>query len=227
MNRIDGTKTGLREFVTASIFTGLIFLLAFITPLGFIPLGGINATTIHIPVIVGSLTLGPYWGAFLGAVFGITSFIKNSFMPNLTSFVFSPMIPLPGTSSGSLWALVVCFVPRILIGVTPWYVNKLLRSFSPLKEKLLLSMLPLFAAGIAGSATNTLLVMHIIYFAFKDSYAAAAAQNTAYAAYTASGAIYDLILFIIMTNGIPEAIVAGVLTSSICKAIEAYRKGRN
>jgi uncharacterized membrane protein len=215
MNRIGGTETDMRKFVAASIFTGMIFLLAF-TPIGFINLVVIKGTVIHIPVIVGALTLGPYWGAFLGAMFGAASLIINSTAPSLLSFAFSPLIPLPGASHGSLWALVVCFVPRILVGVTPWYAGRLLRRFSLIKDKHILS---LFASGIAGSATNTLLVMHIIYFAFRDSYAAV--RNVA------SETVYNLVLGVILTNGIPEAILAGVLTPFICKAVGAYRKGRN
>jgi uncharacterized membrane protein len=212
MSGIGGTKTGIREFVTASVFTGMIFLLAF-TPFGFINLVVIKGTVIHIPVIVGSLTLGPYWGAFLGAMFGVSSLIINSVAPSLLSFAFSPLIPLPSTSGGSLWAIVVCFVPRILVGVTPWHVDRLLRRFLPFKEKRLVST---FAAGVAGSATNTLLVMHIIYFAFRNSYATA--RNVA------SEAVYSLVLGVIMINGIPEAVLAGVLTSFICKAVETYGK---
>jgi uncharacterized membrane protein len=215
MYGIGGSKTGLRDFVTASLFTAVIFLLAF-TPFGFINLVVIKGTVIHIPVIVGSLTLGPYWGAFLGAMFGVTSLIINSTAPSLLSFAFSPLIPLPGASHGSLWALVVCFVPRILVGVVPWYADRLLRRFPLVKERRILS---LFTAGIVGSATNTLLVMHIIYFAFKDSYATV--RNVA------SETVYSLVMGVIIMNGIPEAILAGVLTSFICKALEVYGRGRN
>jgi uncharacterized membrane protein len=215
MNKIGGTKNGIKEFVTASVFTGVIFLLAF-TPFGFINLVVIKGTVIHIPVIVGSLILGPYWGAFLGAMFGATSLIINSVAPSLLSFAFSPLIPLPGASGGSLWALAVCFVPRILIGVTPWHVNRLFQKFFPVKEKRLLSV---FVAGVAGSATNTLLVMHIIYFVFRDYYAAV--RNVA------SEAVYGLVLGVIMVNGIPEAILAGVLTPFICRTVETYRKRLN
>jgi uncharacterized membrane protein len=147
-------------------------------------------------------------------MFGVTSLIINSIAPSSLSFAFSPLIPLYGASHGSLWALVVCFVPRILVGVTPWHTERLFRRFSPFKGKRLLSA---FAAGIAGSATNTLLVMHIIFFAFRDYYAAV--RNVA------SEAVYSLVLGVIMINGIPEAILAGVLTPFICKAVETYRKG--
>lgn len=71
----------------------------------------IKATILHVPVIIGSILLGPKKGAFLGGIFGLTSLIKNTMMPSALSFAFSPFIPVPGTDRGSLWALVICFVP--------------------------------------------------------------------------------------------------------------------
>jgi len=55
------------ELVLTALFTAIIVLMAF-TPLGYIPLVVINATIIHIPVILGALFLGPKKGAFLGFV---------------------------------------------------------------------------------------------------------------------------------------------------------------
>ena len=46
------------------------------TPFGYIPLGFMNATIIHVPVIIGAIILGPKYGGFLGLVFGITSLWK-------------------------------------------------------------------------------------------------------------------------------------------------------
>ena len=75
-----------------ALFTAIIVIMAF-TPLGYIPLVVINATIIHIPVILGALFLGPKKGAFLGFVFGLTSFINNTFKAATASaFVFSPVL---------------------------------------------------------------------------------------------------------------------------------------
>lgn len=52
------------ELVLTGLFTAIIIIMAF-TPLGYIPLVVINATIIHIPVILGSLFCGPKKGAFL------------------------------------------------------------------------------------------------------------------------------------------------------------------
>ena len=111
--------------VLASLFTAIIIIMAF-TPLGYIPLGIINATIIHIPVILGSLFCGPKKGAFLGFVFGFTSFLKNTIMPaTLSAFVFSPVLASSVIGpSGIFKSAFICFVPRILVGVVPFFVYK-------------------------------------------------------------------------------------------------------
>lgn len=111
------------ELVLTSFFAAIIIIMAF-TPLGYIPLVVINATIIHIPVILGSLFCGPKKGAFLGFIFGLTSFIKNTIMPSsMSAFVFSPVLAasMIGTS-GIFKSAFICFVPRILVGVVPYFV---------------------------------------------------------------------------------------------------------
>lgn len=115
------TKTA--ELVLTALFAAIIIIMAF-TPLGYIPLVVINATIIHIPVILGSLFCGPKKGGFLGFIFGLTSFIKNTVMPATASaFVFSPVLAasMIGTS-GVFKSIFICFVPRILVGVVPYFV---------------------------------------------------------------------------------------------------------
>lgn len=67
--------------VQAALFSALIILLAFTPFLGYIPLGFTRATIIHIPVIIGSILLGPKQGAVLGLVFGLTSLVNNTVNP--------------------------------------------------------------------------------------------------------------------------------------------------
>ena len=192
------------NFVVTAMFTAIIFILQF-TPIGFIPLGFINATIIHIPVILGSILLGPKYGAFLGGMFGAASLVRNTLQPVLISFVFSPLIPIPGSDHGSAWALLVCFIPRIMVGVIPYYVYQLLN-----KHKFV-NWLALPLAAIAGSLTNTLVVMHFIFFLFRDAYANAMGL--------AITAVYSAILGIIAFIGVPEAIVAGVIVTVLGKVL--------
>jgi uncharacterized membrane protein len=185
------------------------------TPFGFINLGFINATTIHVPVIIGSILLGPHAGACLGFMFGLASFIRATVSPTILSFAFSPFVPVPGIGHGSPWALAICFIPRILVGVAPWYADRALRFFRGwLKPR----VVPLFISGVIGSITNTILVMHMMFFLFKDAFAQA--RNIP------SDTVYKAVIAIITAHGIPEAIVAGVMAAAICKAVEAYRGRR-
>lgn len=116
------------ELVLTALFTAIIVIMAF-TPLGYIPLVVINATIIHIPVILGALFLGPKKGAFLGFVFGLTSFINNTIKAATASaFVFSPVLAYNVVGvSGIFKSLYICFVPRILVGVVPYFIWLLIR----------------------------------------------------------------------------------------------------
>ncbi|MDR2779959.1 MAG: ECF transporter S component [Synergistaceae bacterium] len=210
MGAVEGTSSKIRKFAATSLFTAIIFLMTF-TPIGFINLGFINATIMHVPVIIGSILLGPSAGACLGAMFGLASLIRNTVMPNILSFTFSPFIPVPGTEHGSLLALVICFIPRILVGVTPWYILKWLYSLRKGDSNAQWRLASLFAAGIAGSMTNTLLVMHLMFLMFRGAYASARGIPVNEA--------YGLVLSVITVNGIPEAILAGVLASAVCVKI--------
>ena len=58
-------KEKLRKLVVSSML-GAITVVLGLTPLGLIPLGIINATTMHIPVIVGAILEGPVVGASIG-----------------------------------------------------------------------------------------------------------------------------------------------------------------
>ncbi len=200
--------SGARDMVQVALFAALIVALAFLPFIGYIPLGFTKATTIHIPVIIGSILLGPKKGAFLGGVFGLTSLINNTLYPTATSFVFSPFYSA-GAFKGGWASLVICFVPRILVGVTPWLVWRFL---SPLFGKSRTGRLvSLGLAGFAGALTNTLLVMNGIFLFYGDTWAAA--QNKA------GQFVYGLILGVIGVNGVPEALVAAVLTAFVTGAL--------
>lgn len=210
MNQTNERTTSMartKGLVQMAIFAALIVVLAFTPFIGYIPLGFTRATIIHIPVIIGSLILGPKKGAVLGGVFGLTSFINNTINPTLTSFVFTPFYSL-GEYSGGIGSVIICFIPRILIGVVPYYVYHLVKKMS---KKDGVSSAGLIAAGLSGALTNTLLVMNLIFVFFRDAYASANG--------VAANAVYGFILSIIGINGVPEAIVAAVITLVLGKTL--------
>ncbi len=200
-----------KSLVQLALFTALILLLAFVPYIGYIkiPILAIQATTIHIPVIVGSILLGPKRGAFLGFVFGLTSLINNTTQPGLTSFCFSPFIQVGDGLGGSPLALVVCFVPRIACGIVPYYVYHAMQRVSKQPDKQ--RKYALLVSGVAGSLTNTILVMGMIYLFFGHAYAAAKS--------IAFEAVLGVIGSVICINGTLEAIVAALIASAVASAM--------
>ena len=57
----------------------------------------------------------------------MTSLINATVNPTPASFVFSPFYSL-GEFSGGWESLVICFIPRILIGIVPWFVYRAVQS---------------------------------------------------------------------------------------------------
>ncbi len=175
------------ELVLLALFTAIIIIMAF-TPLGYIPLVVINATIIHIPVILGALFLGPKKGAFLGFVFGFTSFINNTFKAvTASAFVFSPILAANVVGvSGIFKSLYICFVPRILVGVIPYFVYILI-------QKLLKSERKIWHVVINGA------VSLILFISLRAFICNLIQNDTGRLIGMAAGLIAGIVLFIVLT----------------------------
>ena len=200
-------KHDTRWMVSVALMAAIVVVLAN-TPLGLIPLPITKATTVHIPVILGSILLGPTAGAILGGVFGICSMISNTKTPALTSFAFSPFLSTTGIPGAlkAIWVSVGC---RILIGLIAGWLWIFLKRFK--KNQ----MIWLAVTGFAGSMVNTISVMGSIYFLFAEQYAQAKE--------VAVSAVWGLIMGTVTVSGIPEAIIAAILVSVIGKALLKLR----
>jgi uncharacterized membrane protein len=182
------------------------------TPLGSLPaIGPIVATLAMVPVIITAILLGTGAGAAMGAFAGLFSLLVWTFTPPspLVAFVFTPFYTL-GTTRGNVWSLVICFVPRILVGVVAGACFKL---FSRLKWK---SGVVFGLSGALGSLANTFGVLGGIYVFFGHSYA------------TVLGKGFDVLLGLIgltiLTSGIPEAVIGGVAAFAVCRPLQRYIK---
>ena len=140
---------------------------------------------------------------FAERLFGFTSFLKNTIMPaTLSAFVFSPVLAAGMFGvKGVLFSTFICFVPRILVGIIPYFIYKGMKKFSKWKS------LNFAVAGVIGAFTNTFLVMGSIYILYKDAYAAAQGIDPA----MVLGVIGGIIGF----NGVIEAVLSGVIVSAV------------
>ncbi len=206
-------KTSTLKLAQIAVLVSIMAIMTF-TGVGLITIGPIRATTLHIPVIIGAIVMGPKIGALLGFSFGALSFIMNSMSPTVTSFVFTPLAPGIGDSGGgNPLSLVICFVPRILIGLFSGLIYKALSS------KIKSNVVSCSISGIVGSLTNTILVLGMIYLFFGQSYAAA--TDNAYSA------LFGVIMGIVAVNGVPEAIVAALITTAIAIPLMKINKSSN
>jgi len=196
-------KHDTKWMVSVALMAAIVIVLAN-TPLGMIQLPIIKATTVHIPVIIGAILLGPLAGGILGAVFGICSLISNTMAPTLLSFAFSPFMSTTGLAGAvkAIWISVGC---RILIGIVAGWLWILL---GKLKVNQLIA-LPL--VGFVGSMVNTVTVMGSIYLLFAQQYADARQVGIS--------AVWGLIMGTVTASGIPEAAAAAVLVLALGKAL--------
>ena len=202
-------KHDTRWMVSVALMAAIVIVLAN-TPLGMIQLPIIKATTVHIPVILGAILLGPGAGAILGAIFGICSLVSNTMAPTLLSFAFSPFLSTTGIPGAlkAIWISVGC---RILIGVAAGWLWVL---FTKIK---LNHFIALPIVGFVGSMVNTVTVMGSIYFLFAQQYAEAKE--------VALTAVFGLVMGTVTASGIPEAIAAAILVLALGKVlVVVFRK---
>ena len=201
------------ELVLTGLFTAIIIIMAF-TPLGYIPLVVINATIIHIPVILGSLFCGPKKGAFLGFVFGFTSCLKATIVGGtLSSFVFSPVLAasLVGTS-GIFKSLFIAFVPRILVGVIPYFVYIGIKKVLASEKK-----------NLWGTVLNVLMSVFLAFgvYAFLGKMSESLSQATALGIGIAVGAVVFIVVEAVFIRKSTQVIpfvyagVAGAMTNTL------------
>lgn len=197
-----------KELTLFAFFLAVELVLLF-TPLGFLRIGPLSATLMHIPVIIAALTMGWKYGAALGLIFGLCSVWNATFAPGVTSFCFSPFITI-GNISGNFTSLIIALVPRVCIGLAAYGV------FALCQKRNVNEAVSTVAAALAGAIINTVLVLGMIYLFFGAAYA------------QALDIPYDTLLAVLMgvvfSNGIAEAIIAAVVTLMVYKALKPILK---
>lgn len=188
--------------VQNAVLAGVVVLMAF-TPIGYLKLGAVEMTFIMIPVAVGAITLGEKSGAFLGLVFGISSFIQCFGMSwfGTQLMTFSPAL-----------TFVTCIVPRVLMGYLCGGIYKLLS-----KNK---KRLAVIVASFSAPVLNTLFFVTSIMLFFSKSDVIMNMQEGS----------KNLILFLIAfvgLNGIMEIVtttlIAPPVTLAVKKAVKKFK----
>lgn len=178
-----------------ALLTAIILLMAF-TPLGYLRIGLLSITFLTIPVVIGATAMGPKDGAFLGLVFGITSFSQCFGMDAFGTTLCSINL---------FYTAFMCLVPRVLIGVTSGYLMKAMRAT---KVPRIVSYL---LCCLVGTLTNTVLFVGLLMLLFGQ---------TEYIQSFGSNA-FQIIWLLTGVNAIVEAIVCTVVGGVVAERINA------
>ena len=196
-------KFDTRYMASLAMLCGILLVMG-MTGIGFIPLPLIKATTMHIPVILGAILLGPRAGAILGGLFGLCSMWANTTAPGLMAFAFSPFMSNDGLL-GAVKAIWIALGCRILLGVVAGWL------WIGLKKLKAPDVAALPVTAVIATLFHTAAVMGSIYVLLAEQYASA--KNVALSA------VFGLVITTITASGIPEAIVAAVMVTLIGRAL--------
>ena len=189
-----------RSLVLLAMLSAILLVMSF-TPLGYLNIGPLAISLNMIPVAIGAVALGPGGGAFLGAVFGITSCLQcvgigGTSAMGMILFEISPIL-----------TILQRFVTRVLAGMLTGFIYKGL-------HKAKFSLAP-YAAGLCAALLNTVLFMAALVLLFS---------HTEYLQNLIAGR--NILVFVVSFVGINAAVellAATVIVGAVCKALEKLK----
>ena len=187
-----------RKISILAFFAAIIIIQNYVPLVGYIPVGMLEITTIHITVIVAAILLGPVDGGIVGGIWGLVDWLRA--------------ITVTSSALGNVVMVnpLISIVPRILIGViTGWLVNWLIKTKLPQQVTFIIS-------SVLGSLVNTVLVLSLIYVFYHNGSQVYAALNLK--------ELMPYLLTVAGVHGIPEAIAAGIIAPLLAVPLLKYSK---
>lgn len=194
------------EMTFLAMFIAIITVMSFVPMLGFITIGGVAITIIHIPVLIGAIFGGKKVGIILATTFGVLSMIRAFMTPDAFNIFFqNPLVSV---------------LPRFIFGVSIWYIyTGLYRLLKPVivdeeadetKKKRLLHLSEFTVLGITfalASMAHTLITLSALYlFSF---------QSQVYLDFFGDASVLRFIWAILLTNGFIEVGLAVIIGAPI------------
>jgi uncharacterized membrane protein len=159
------------------------------------------------PVVIGAILLGPGGGAFLGLVFGLTSFAQ--------CFGIDPM----GTALMTInifYTFVMTVVTRTLVGYLTALVFRGMRSlFGKLPKSDKTKPVTYAIASAAGPLFNTILFMSAMYIFFGKEQVVLDAFEL-----TAAVPFFVFVFGIVFAQALVELLVTMIIGTAVCVALD-------
>ena len=193
-------RVDTRRMVLLAMLSGILLVMSF-TPLGYLNIGPLAISLNMIPVAIGAVALGPGGGAFLGAIFGITSCLQCVGIGGVSAmgvilFEISPIL-----------TIIQRFATRVLAG---WLTGVVYRWL----HRLHFRVAP-FAAGFCAALFNTVFFMTALVLLFGQ---------TEYMQELINGR--NILVFVVTfvgINAVVELLASTVVVGAVCKALEKLK----
>ncbi len=187
-------ELNIKTLTFTAIFIAIITVMTFVPYTGYIRVGPIEITTLHIPVIIGAVVLGKEGGFLLGTVWGVLCVIKA--LATGDPIFINPLISL---------------VPRMIDGFVVGLIADMFRGKVNIKGYSIL-------CGAIGSLINTILVLGAIALFAADTFILWFGLDPN-ESLTVAETLRNIMLVVAGTNGIVELGLAIFLTPVIVTAI--------
>lgn len=189
----------IKKIAFAGILIALIVVMTF-TNLGFIILpSSVSITLVHIPVLIGAMVLGKKYGALLGFVFGFCSFILSFFNISTNAPFTNPLVSI---------------LPRILFGFLVVPIYNLF--YKLIKNDIASSLITM----IVSSFLHTIIVLTMIFIVWKTGFYFGVDEFVANCGTLEGTTLFKYIYAVLISNGLIEMGLAGVVGTPIIKAIK-------
>ncbi len=186
------------QMTIIAMIVAILIIQTFVPVLGYIPLGPLDVTIVHITVILSAVLFGSKTGLTVGAVWGLLSMIRAYIQPTPFNVVFlNPLISV---------------LPRLLVGwVSGLVFEALIKRTS---NRWIYSV-----TALIGTAMNTILVLGGIYFLAGETYAAALGIPFS--------ALMGALGAVIASNGIIEMVASMVILPIVAIPLRKFVLRRN
>lgn len=194
-------KFDTKRLVLLAMLAGILLVMSF-TPLGYLNIGPLAISLNMIPVAIGAAALGPFGGAVLGAIFGITSCLQCIGIGGVSQmgvllFEISPVL-----------AFAQRLIPRILAGWISGWIYLGMKKVSG-------TTVSAFVTGFCAALLNTALFMLALVLLFG---------NTEYLQGLIGGR--NILVFIcafVGINAVVEMLAATAVVGTVCSALSRSR----
>lgn len=186
------------QLTIISMMVAILIVQTFVPMLGYIPLGPIDVTIVHITVILAAVLFGEKIGLIVGTAWGLLSMFRAYTQPTPFNIVFlNPLISV---------------LPRLIVGWGSGMVYKLLKDRFSIRVTYAIT-------GAIGTLTNTVLVLGSIYVFASEAYANALGISET--------ALLGALGTVVVTNGVIEVIASFIILPLVAIPLGKVLNRRN